>query len=167
MSATKILTPMNHGTAGLIKFVPHFKQLKIGWTACAPRSEGVEQFVEEYLPVIRENNPDVKFSLYRTHTLIDPFLKGLYNFNRERNRRLVWKTAEQVLAQVEEMALGGDFRPGRKRGVNKRLPRGLEIWDSETKGHDVFEVYSKWKADPAPEGTIKSMQHPNLVHKPH
>ncbi|CAD5215829.1 unnamed protein product [Bursaphelenchus xylophilus] len=158
---------MNQGTAGLIKFVPHFLQLKIGWTAGAPIAEGVERFVEECLPVIRHNNPHVQYSLYRTSTFCDPFLIGVYNFNRQRNRRLQWRTVEQVLAQVEEMAIGGDFRPGRKRGVNTRLPRGLEIWDSETKGHDVFEVYSKWKADPPPKDAIKSIQHPHLVHKPH
>lgn len=29
---------------------------------------------------------------------------------------------------------------GKKRGVNRRLPRGQEIWDTETMGHNVFEV---------------------------
>lgn len=91
----------------------------------------------------------------------------MYRFNRDRRRRCCFRTAEQVLCQVEEMALGGDFRPGRKRGVNRRLPRGLEIWDSETKGHDVFKVYSQWKADPPPPDAITSLQHPHLVHKPH
>lgn len=65
------------------------------------------------------------------------------------------------------MSIGGDFRPGRKRGINPRLPRGLEIWDSESKGHDVFAVYSKWKADLPAADEIKSLQHPHLRHKPH
>lgn len=41
---------------------------------------------------------------------------------------------------VEEMAIGGDYREGLKRGVNKRLPRGQELWDTETMGHNVYQV---------------------------
>jgi len=40
-------------TADLIRFVPHFKKLHLSWTAYAPSSEGMERFVDEYLPLIR------------------------------------------------------------------------------------------------------------------
>lgn len=53
MAAHKLFLPQNAKTAELIKFVPKFRQLYLGWTAFAPISKGVEQFVEEYLPVIR------------------------------------------------------------------------------------------------------------------
>lgn len=53
MTTHKILTPMNQHTAALIRFVPHFRELIVNWTACSVRSEGVERFVEEYLPEIR------------------------------------------------------------------------------------------------------------------
>ena len=33
-----------------------------------------------------------------------------------------------------------DLLAGLKRGVNRRLPRGQELWDTETMGHNVFQV---------------------------
>ncbi|KJH50218.1 hypothetical protein DICVIV_03657 [Dictyocaulus viviparus] len=66
---------------------------------------------------------------------------------------------------IEEMAVGGDYRPGAKRGVTKRLPRGQELWDTETMGHDVFKIHSKWKADEDDLRVMKSMEHPHLIYK--
>jgi hypothetical protein len=43
----------NGFTADLIRFVPYFQKLQVSWTASAPKSEGVEKFVDEYLPKIR------------------------------------------------------------------------------------------------------------------
>jgi hypothetical protein len=82
-----------------------------------------------------------------------------------RKKRCTWRTAEQILAMVEEMAMGGDYRSGRKRGINRKLPRGLQLWNVETIGHDVFEVYSKYKGDPPPKHAIRSVEHPNWTHR--
>jgi hypothetical protein len=32
-------------------------------------------------------------------------------------------------------------------------------------GHDVFEVYSKYKGDPPHRDAIRSVDHPNYIHK--
>jgi hypothetical protein len=117
------------------------------------------------LTLFRANNPDVQFSYIRTHVLEDPFVVGVYNYNRQKKHRCSWKTAEQVLAMVEEMAIGGDYRSGRKRGIRTRVPRGLVLFDNETMGHDVFQVHSKYKGDPPPRDFIKSCQHPHYTHK--
>jgi len=45
------------------------------------------------------------------------------------------------------------------------LPRGQQIWNIETKGHDVFEVYSKYKSDPKDPNRLTSVTHPHLVHR--
>ncbi|KAK0396191.1 hypothetical protein QR680_001615 [Steinernema hermaphroditum] len=157
------MQPTNTFTANTIRFVPHFLALRVSWTHNSLMSEGMEQFVEEHLPQIRENNPRIKFILQRTHTECDPFVVGEYAYLRSRRKRCSWKTAHQVLSMVEEMSIGGDYRPGKKLGVNRRLPRGLELWDTETMGHDVFHVHSKWKADPKDPEAVTSMNHPNLV----
>ncbi|KAI6196845.1 hypothetical protein M3Y94_01156700 [Aphelenchoides besseyi] len=151
--------------ADLIKFVPHFRRLAVSWTARGATSEGMERFVDEFLPKIRANNPQIEYALYRTHTPCDPFVVGTYHFNRMRKMRCTNRTAEQILAMVEQMSVGGDFRPGRRRGVSKKLPRGLELWDTETMGHDVFKVLSKYKPDPANPNEITSLKHPNLTYR--
>lgn len=66
---------------------------------------------------------------------------------------------------VEQIAIGGDYRSGRRRGVNKQLPRGLQLLSTETFGHDVFEVYSKYKGDPPSKDAIRSADHPNFIRK--
>lgn len=48
-----IMRPQNAASASVIKFVPHFVALRLSWTQNAIKSEGVEQFVEEFLPIIR------------------------------------------------------------------------------------------------------------------
>uniref|UniRef100_A0A914Q062 Uncharacterized protein n=1 Tax=Panagrolaimus davidi TaxID=227884 RepID=A0A914Q062_9BILA len=108
----------------------------------------MEEFVDEYLPVIRENNPQTVCCLYEW----------------TRNR-VVSKTKDQILALTEEMAIGGDYRFGQKRRVQTRLPRGQELWVTETMRHDVFKVYSKWKADPEKPDAITVETHPHLVHR--
>ncbi|VDM27003.1 unnamed protein product [Toxocara canis] len=70
------MQPQNGFTASTIRFVPHFRALRISWTHNSLMSEGVEQFVHEFLPVIRENNPHIDFVLLRTHTECDPFIVG-------------------------------------------------------------------------------------------
>jgi hypothetical protein len=45
------------------------------------------------------------------------------------------------------------------------LPRGLQILNIETKGHDPFKVYSKWKADPPDPNALTSATHPHLCHR--
>lgn len=50
---TKYFVPQNAAIVEKIRFVPHFKELKLSWTASALMSEGMEKFVEEYLPIIR------------------------------------------------------------------------------------------------------------------
>lgn len=56
---------------------------------------------------------------------------------------------------------------GRKRGVKTILPRGLQLWNTETIGHDVFKVYSKWKGDAPDPMEITSASHPNFIHRKH
>ncbi|VDN02072.1 unnamed protein product [Thelazia callipaeda] len=157
----------NGFTAHTMRFVKHFKELEIGWTHNTLRSQGVQEFVEEYLPHIRENNPHIKIRLHRTHVICDPFVIGIYEHCRTRKRRCDWKSKHQVLSCVEEMAVGGDFIKGRKRGVTTILPRGLQLWDTETLGHDVFKIYSKWKGDPSVPNQLASSNHPYLVIRKH
>lgn len=52
---------------------------------------------------------------------------------------------------------------GRRRGIRVHLPRGQELWHTETRGHDVFKVYSKYKADPPDNNQIVSANHPHFV----
>ncbi|CAI4222450.1 unnamed protein product [Auanema sp. JU1783] len=163
IGANMVMRPQNAASASLIKFVPHFLALRLSWTQNSLKSEGLEQFVEEHLPVIRENNPQVKYFLQRTYTECDPFVVGEYAWLRHRKKRVSWKTQHQVLSMIEEMAIGGDYRPGLKRGVNRRLPRGQEIWDTETMGHDVYQVYSKWKGDEPDSNAPNWKTHPNIT----
>ncbi|CAG9529820.1 unnamed protein product [Cercopithifilaria johnstoni] len=161
------MQPQNGFTAKTIRFVEHCKGLQVGWTHNKLRSQGVEEFVEEYLPWIRKNNPHIEIRLYRTHVNCDPFVIGVYEHCRVRKRRCDWKTKHQVLSFVEEMALGGDYVKGRKRGVKTILPRGLQLWSTETIGHDVFKVYSKWKGDAVDPMEITSASHPYFIHRKH
>ncbi|MFH4973341.1 hypothetical protein AB6A40_000050 [Gnathostoma spinigerum] len=161
----KAMIPQNLAVVEKIRFVPHFVSLRISWTHNSLASQGVERFVDEMLPRIRENNSQIKYYLHRTHTECDPFVVGEYKWLRFVRRRCAWKTIHQVLAAVEEMSVGGDFRPGRKRGVQRRLPRCQELWDTETMGHDVFKVLSKWKGDPPNPDEIHSLNHPHLIHR--
>ncbi|WKX94343.1 hypothetical protein Q1695_011530 [Nippostrongylus brasiliensis] len=165
IGANPIFRPHNAASAALIKFVPNFVALRLSWTQNSLRSEGMEQFVEEFLPTIRENNPQVKYFLHRTYTECDPFVVGEYTWMRHRKKRVSWRSKHQVLSMVEEMAVGGDYRPGLKRGVNRRLPRGQELWDTETIGHDVFKVMSKWKADEDDLDMPTSEKHPHFVYR--
>uniref|UniRef100_A0A915PKT0 Uncharacterized protein n=1 Tax=Setaria digitata TaxID=48799 RepID=A0A915PKT0_9BILA len=137
------MQPQNGFTAKTIQFVKHFNELQVGWTHNTLRSQGVEEFVKEYLPFIR------------------------YEHCRVRKRRCDWKTKHQVLSFVEEMAVGGDYVKGRKRGVKTILPRGLQLWNTETIGHDVFKVYSKWKGDAPDPEEITSASHPYFTHRKH
>ncbi|CAJ0607044.1 unnamed protein product [Cylicocyclus nassatus] len=165
IGANAVFRPHNAVTAALIKFVPNFVALRLSWTQNSLKSEGLEQFVEEYLPVIRENNPQIKYFLHRTYTECDPFVVGEYTWMRSRRKRVSWRSKHQVLSMVEEMAVGGDYRPGKKRGVNRRLPRGQELWDTETMGHDVFKIQSKWKADEDDLRMPIAAKHPNFVYR--
>jgi len=128
-------------------------------------SEGMERFIVEFLPKIRANNPQVKYSLHRTYVLCDPFLVGVYDWDRTRKFRCSWKHASQILAMAEEMSLGGDFRPGKYRRVSTELPRGQQLWTSETRGHDVYAVYSKYKDDPPNPKKMTSQTHPHLTYR--
>ncbi|VDN45779.1 unnamed protein product [Gongylonema pulchrum] len=47
------MQPKNGFTAMTIRFVDHFRELDIGWTHNKLISQGVEQFVDEFLPHIR------------------------------------------------------------------------------------------------------------------
>ncbi|KAI6184170.1 hypothetical protein M3Y97_00567600 [Aphelenchoides bicaudatus] len=161
----RVSAPSNAFMADVIRFVPHFQKLKLSWTSYAPMSAGMEKFVDEYLPKIQENNPQIQVALHRACTLHDPFVVGVFEFNRMKRHRCCWKTAEQILAIVEEISVGGDFRSGRKRGVSKRVPRGLLLLNTETMGHDVFEVYSKYKGDPPHRDAIRSAEHKYYTHK--
>ncbi|CAI5441646.1 unnamed protein product [Caenorhabditis angaria] len=167
IGANVIMQVQNAASAKIIRFVPHFVSLRLSWTHNDLKAEGLEQFVEEFLPVIRENNPQVKYFMQRSYTTCDPFVVGEYKWLRHRKKRVSWKSKEQVLSMVEEMSIGGDYREGYKRGVNKRLPRGQELWDTETMGHDIFQVYSKWKADETPKNEedlpITAKTHPNFT----
>uniref|UniRef100_A0A0N4ZT17 L51_S25_CI-B8 domain-containing protein n=1 Tax=Parastrongyloides trichosuri TaxID=131310 RepID=A0A0N4ZT17_PARTI len=164
--AQRFMLPSNASTASKIIFVPYFKSLKIGWQYNSLMSKGVEKFVEEFLPFIRENNSHVKFILQRSHTPADPFVVGEYEWNRHRAKRIGWRTEHQILSMVEEFALGGDYRPGKKRGVTRKLPRGQELWNTETMGHDVFKVISKYKYDEnVDEKLPKSMEHKHLIYR--
>ncbi|CAD6191413.1 unnamed protein product [Caenorhabditis auriculariae] len=168
IGANAVMAVQNAASAQLIRFVPNFVALRLSWTQNELKSEGMEQFVEEFLPIIRSHNPDIKYFLHRTYTSCDPFIIGEYSWLRHRKKRVSWKSKHQVLSMVEEMALGGDYRSGYKRGVNRRLPRGAELWDTETMGHDVFKVYSKWKADEPEENddpVITAKTHPNFTYR--
>ncbi|CAB3404266.1 unnamed protein product [Caenorhabditis bovis] len=165
IGANAVMRVQNAGSAKLIKFVPHFVSLRLSWAHNDLKAEGLEKFMEEYLPVIRENNPQIKYFLHRTYTVCDPFVVGEYAWLRHRKKRVNWKSKEQILSIVEEMSIGGDYREGYKRGVNRRLPRGQELWDTETMGHDIFQVYSKWKADPLDDDElpVTSKTHPHFT----
>ncbi|KAL7073071.1 hypothetical protein ACQ4LE_007691 [Meloidogyne hapla] len=163
----RILTyfaPRNSFIAERIRFGENFREMKIYWTAFAPMSEGTEKFVENYLPIIRENNPQIKFTLQRGYVSVDPWLIGIYEFDRKRIHRLCWKDPCQILAMVEQFAEGGDYNTSRRCKVATVLPRGLQLWDCETKGHDIFTVYSKWKADPPDPNKLTSATHPHFCH---
>uniref|UniRef100_A0AC34Q756 Ribosomal protein/NADH dehydrogenase domain-containing protein n=1 Tax=Panagrolaimus sp. JU765 TaxID=591449 RepID=A0AC34Q756_9BILA len=160
-----LMAPQNGITAGIFKFCPNFRMLRLSWTANSPRSEGMEQFVEEYLPKIRENNPQIKYFLHRSYVEWDPWVVGEFQWNRFRKRRVVFKTKHQILALVEEMAIGGDYREGQKRRVQTRLPRGQELWSTETLGHDVYKVESKWKGDSPNPDEITVENHPHYLHR--
>uniref|UniRef100_A0A914HY16 Ribosomal protein/NADH dehydrogenase domain-containing protein n=1 Tax=Globodera rostochiensis TaxID=31243 RepID=A0A914HY16_GLORO len=147
-----------------IRFVPHFEQLSVSWTANSPMSEGVERFVKEYWPIIRENNPNVQYRLARSYTECDPFIVGTFQWNRLRKQRLCWKHPHQILAIIEQWSIGGDYRPGRKRKVATIIPRGLQILDTETKGHEVFKVFSRWKGEPTGD-TLDPKKHPHYLYK--
>jgi len=161
----KAMQSSNGFTAKTIKFVQHFRLLRVGWTANSLMSECAEKFVLEYLPVIRANNPQIKFELHRNLMECDPFVVGEYEHFRKRKMRCSWRTADQILSYVEQMSIGGDYRQGRKHGVTTLLPRGREIWNRESKGHDVFKVLSKWKGDPPEPGEITTEKHPNFIIK--
>ncbi|KAK6018739.1 hypothetical protein OSTOST_15652 [Ostertagia ostertagi] len=158
IGANAVFRPQNSVSAALIRFVPNFVALRLSWTHNSLRSEGVEQFVDEFLPIIRENNPQIKY--FPTQNL-----HGMYTWLRNRKKRASWRSKHQVLSMIEEMSVGGDYRPGMKRGVNRRLPRGQELWDTETLGHDVFKVYSKWKADEEDLDMPTSQKHPHFVYR--
>uniref|UniRef100_A0AC35U337 L51_S25_CI-B8 domain-containing protein n=1 Tax=Rhabditophanes sp. KR3021 TaxID=114890 RepID=A0AC35U337_9BILA len=163
--AQRFMLPSNAFTASKIVFVPYFKSLKIGWQYNALQSQGLEKFVEEFLPDIRKNNPQVKFVLQRNHTAYDPFIVGEYEWNRHRAKRVSWRTEHQILSMIEEFAVGGDYRSGKRRGVTTKLPRGQELWNTETMGHDVYKVVSKYKDDPKDENEKKSIDHKHLIHR--
>ncbi|PAV60335.1 hypothetical protein WR25_15443 [Diploscapter pachys] len=133
------MRPANGFTADTIRFVPHFVALSLNWTYNHPKSEGMEQFIEECYPIIR------------------------YRHVRKKAHRVGWCNKEQILSMVEQLSIGGDYRLNRE--VQRRLPRGIELWDKETMGHDVFKVYSKWKADPPEPNEITTEKHPNFIYK--
>ncbi|KAF7634019.1 L51_S25_CI-B8 domain-containing protein [Meloidogyne graminicola] len=159
--------PRNSFIAERIRFGENFREMKVCWTAFTPMSEGTEKFVENYLPIIRQNNPQIKFSLQRGYVNVDPWLVGIFEFERKRIHRLCWKEPSQILAMVEQFAEGGDYRSSYRCKVNKILPRGLQLWDCETKGHDVFTIYSKWKSDPIDKENINltSSTHPHFCYR--
>ncbi|CAJ0587047.1 unnamed protein product, partial [Mesorhabditis spiculigera] len=161
-----VMKPANAFTADLIRAVPTFVALRLSWAHNTPKSLGMEKFIEEHLPKIRSNNPDVKYYLHRSYTDFDPFVVGEYKWNRHRKKRVDFKHELQILGMVEEMmAHTGDYREGLRRRVQQRLPRGQEIWDTETMGHDVFEVHSKWKADAEDLKRQKTKEHPHFVYR--
>ncbi|KAI1718390.1 putative 19.4 kDa protein T09A5.5 in chromosome III [Ditylenchus destructor] len=162
----KFKVPQNAWTAETIRFPAHFKELRLSWTANALPSQGMEKFVDEHLPIIRENNPQIKYRLDRTFVDCDPFIFCLFNWERKRKYRCTWFHESKILALVQEMSIGGDFIKGKNRRVAVRLPRGQELWDLESKGHDVYAVYSKWKGDPPGPTDIKSKQHPHYIDRP-
>ena len=82
-----------------------------------------------------------------------------------RKRKASWKTKDQILSVIEEMAIGGDFRSGRKRRVQTRLPRGQELWDTENKGHNVYKILSKWKDDAPNPDEVTVETHPHFIHR--
>jgi hypothetical protein len=47
------MAPQNAFIAELIRFCPNVKGLKLSWTANAIMSDGAEQFVDRYLPIIQ------------------------------------------------------------------------------------------------------------------
>uniref|UniRef100_A0A915EFD1 Uncharacterized protein n=1 Tax=Ditylenchus dipsaci TaxID=166011 RepID=A0A915EFD1_9BILA len=115
--------PQNEHTADLIRFVPHFRELQLSWTAGAAMSDGMEKFVEEFL---------LEFgllSLHRSHVDCDPFVVGVFNWERKRKMRCCWSIEHElkILATVQQLSLGGDFRTGIRLGVTPRLPRGQEL----------------------------------------
>uniref|UniRef100_A0A914XS66 Ribosomal protein/NADH dehydrogenase domain-containing protein n=1 Tax=Plectus sambesii TaxID=2011161 RepID=A0A914XS66_9BILA len=137
----------NAFVARTVRAVPFFTRLWLGYTHNSLRSQGMEEFVHKYLPLIREGNPHLQYVFHRTHVQCDPHVVGEFEWTRQQRKNVSYKTAEQVLAIVEEMMVGGDYRKGRRRHICTRLPRGRVLLEEEQRGHDVFKVYSKWKAD--------------------
>ncbi|KAL3102063.1 hypothetical protein niasHS_003472 [Heterodera schachtii] len=159
----KCNSPQIGFVAGRIRFVPHFEKLAVSWSANSPKSEGAERFVKEFWPIIRENNPNIEYRLTRSHTECDPFVVGTFRWDRTRKQRLCWKHPHQILAIIEQWSIGGDYRPGRKRKVATIIPRGMQIIDNETKGHEVFKVFSRWKGEPT-GNAMDPKKHPNYLY---
>uniref|UniRef100_A0A914DZT7 Ribosomal protein/NADH dehydrogenase domain-containing protein n=1 Tax=Acrobeloides nanus TaxID=290746 RepID=A0A914DZT7_9BILA len=164
MTTILYMAPRNAHMASSIKFCDHFRILRLSWTANSLKSEGLEQFVDEFLPIIRENNPQIRYYLNRTYVECDPFVVGEYVWSRFRSRRVCWKSKHQILAAVEEMSLGGTFHNSKRARVTDRLPRGFEVQSSETLGHDVYKVLSKWKGDPVDPTEFTVQTHPNYTY---
>ena len=61
IGANIVMRPQNAASASIIRFVPHFVALRLSWTHNSLKSEGMEQFVEEFLPTIRSVNVDILF----------------------------------------------------------------------------------------------------------
>ncbi len=66
----------NSFTAETIRFVPYFQSLVLVWQRNHPKSAGVDDFIEQFLPAIRRNNPQVKYVLNYTYVDCDPFVVG-------------------------------------------------------------------------------------------
>lgn len=47
------ISPQNAKSVFKIRFVPYFKELQLSWTANSAMSLGMEEFIDEYLPIIR------------------------------------------------------------------------------------------------------------------
>ena len=49
----RYVEPKNGFTVEQIRFCPNFRAIQVSWTANAAMSEGAEQFVDEFLPIIQ------------------------------------------------------------------------------------------------------------------
>ncbi|PIO58819.1 hypothetical protein TELCIR_19736 [Teladorsagia circumcincta] len=65
--------------------------------------------------------------------------KDMYTWLRHRKKRASWRSKHQILSMIEEMSIGGDYRPG--------------------------SVHSKWKADEDDLDMPTSQKHPHFVYR--
>ncbi|VDP08751.1 unnamed protein product [Soboliphyme baturini] len=131
----------NSAAAHTLRFCAHLMEMRIYYCPESYSSRGVRGFIEQFLPTIRAHNVGfpLKVIPYRN---IEPWMLGLFMYERKKKQRLSNKNSNQVLCCVEEMA-NNTFMPGCRGSVIDRKTRGLTLLPTEQKRRDPFKVISK------------------------
>ncbi|KRY84989.1 NADH dehydrogenase [ubiquinone] 1 alpha subcomplex subunit 2 [Trichinella pseudospiralis] len=132
----------NRMSAGIIRFCDHFVDLRIHYCPQSYGSRGTKEFIYKYLPIIRENNPDVPIFVGPCCD-IEPWMWARFKWGRHKKLRLNNLQADQVLCVVEEMSQGGVWGVGSRWSTKTYVPRGYTLLPREQKSRNPFEVLSK------------------------